>query len=231
MANLKRFWMVSLACGSLLLHGEAAAQSATGAQGAKGPKPAPAAGGGGNYDISSDSLVRYETEHRAVYSGAVQVVIDGGRARIDCDTLNVYFYGPGEGPNATAPKPAPGAASSETSSDSVKQMVADGHVYYVTQNETVHGDRGVYDLEPDIVTLTGGVIVVQGKDVLRTDKLVMNQKSGETLASSNATGRNNPNRVRSVIYNDNGQASPSQAGQASQGQVSGKAPAAPAKKP
>jgi lipopolysaccharide export system protein LptA len=115
-------------------------------------------------------------------------------------------------------------------------MVADGHVYYVTQNETAHGDHGVWDSEPDIITLTGGVIVVQGKNVLRGDKLVMDRKSGQTSVTSNATGRNNPNRVRSVIYNDSnqtGQSQPGQSaqGQAAQGQNKAKAPAAPAKKP
>ena len=51
--------------------------------------------------------------------------------------------------------------------------------------------------------------------------------------TSNATGRNNPDRVRSVIYNDNGPNSTVQPGQAatSTGQSATKTPAAPAKKP
>jgi lipopolysaccharide export system protein LptA len=227
MANLKRFWTMSAACG-LLLCGQAMAQT-----------PAPAAPGGGFkvYDISSDNLTRIDAEHRVIYTGAVEAVIDGGKARLTCDTLTVNFYGPGEGPNAqgagAAPAPKKTAdVSSDTSGGNVKQLLAEGHAFYTTQNETARSDHMVYDAEPDIITLTGGVIVVQGKNVMRGDKMVINQKTGETDATSAATGRNNPNRVRSVIYNDNntqnGQAAQ---GQASQGQSAAKPAAAPAKKP
>jgi lipopolysaccharide export system protein LptA len=230
MANLKRFWTMSLACASLILCGEARAQ------------PAPAAPAGAT-DVSSDKLVRYDAEHRAVYSGQVEAVMDGGRTRLTCDTLTVFFYGPGEGPNGGTPAKAQPAANaggaqsdSGISSGNIKQMLADGHVFYVTQNETARGDHGIYDAQPDTITLTGGVIMVQGKNVLRADKLVMDRKSGLSTVSSNATGRNNPDRVRSVIYNDSnqtGQSQPGQSaqGQAAQGQNAAKAPAAPAKKP
>ncbi|MGZ3274318.1 MAG: LptA/OstA family protein [Caulobacteraceae bacterium] len=219
MASLKRFLTMSLACGGLLLCGQAGAQTVPGAT--------------TQTDVSSDRLVRYDAEHRAVYSGAVEVVMDGGKTRLTCDTLNIYFYGPGEGPNAAAPakpQPAPPAGSSDApTSGNIKQLVADGHVFYVTQNETARGDHGVYDAQPDIVTLTGGVIVVQGKNVLRGDQMVMDRKNGQTTVVSNATGRNNPNRVRSVIYNDNTQ---NGQGQPAQGQPAAKAPPpAPAKKP
>jgi lipopolysaccharide export system protein LptA len=103
----------------------------------------------------------------------------------------------------------------------------------VTQNETARSERMVYDAEPDTITLTGGVVVVQGKNVLRGDKMVIDRKTGRTSAVSDATGRNNPNRVRAVIYNDNqdGQASQGAQGQKPAGQAPAKAPAAPAKKP
>jgi len=238
MANLKRFWTMSLACGSLLLCGQAATQAQAQAQGAPG---APAAAGSSRTDVASDKLVRYDAEHRAIYTGQVEAVMDGGRTRLTCDSLTIFFYPPGEGLKASAPaKPAPaapaaGGAASDTgiSSGNIKQMVADGHVFYVTQNETARGDHGVYDKEPDIITLTGGVILIQGKNVLRADKLVMDRMSGLSTVVSNTTGRNSPNRVRSVIYNDNNQAQPDQTpqGQAAKGQTAAKAPTAPAKKP
>ena len=85
--------------------------------------------------------------------------------------------------------------------------------------------------------MTGNVIAVQGKNVVRGEKMIMDRKTGQTTMVSDVTGRNNPNRVRGVFYNDNqngqgpgaqGQASQ---GQAAQGQNAAKAPAAPAKKP
>lgn len=215
MASLKRFWTMSLACGSLILAGHAMAQVAPG--GDKGP-----------IDIEADKAVRYDTEHRAVYSGNVEVVQNG--ARLNCDTLYIYFYGPGEGPNAPAQPTKTANASDDATTGNIKQLVAEGHVFYVTQSESARGERGVYDAEPDTITMSGSVIVVQGKNVLRGDRMVIDRKSGQTTMVSSATGRNNPNRVRGVFYNDNqngqGQAAPAQgSGSAA------KAPANPAKKP
>jgi lipopolysaccharide export system protein LptA len=225
MASLKRIWTLSLACGGLFLCGHAAAQIAPGTNN-KDPIAS-----------TSDKLERYDDKHMTVLTGGVEAVQAG--ARLVADKLTVYSYGPGEGPNAQPKTPAPVAkgsgAQDETSINGVKQMIAEGHVFYVTQNETARGERMIYDAEPDTITVIGNVIVAQGKNVLRGDKMVIDRKTGLTTVASDATGRNNPNRVRAVIYNDNqnGQGQPSQSpqGQKAQGQNAAKAPAAPAKKP
>jgi lipopolysaccharide export system protein LptA len=226
MASLKRIWTLSLACG-LLYGGHAGAQLAPG-NGDKGP-----------IGTDSDKLERYDDKRMTVLTGSVEATQSG--ARLVSDKLTVYSYGPGEGPNAQA-KPAPGAKGSSTEDDTsingVKQMIAEGHVYYVTQNETARSDRMVYDAEPDTITLTGGVIVVQGKNVMRGDKMVIDRKTSQTTVVSDATGRNNPNRVRAVIYNDNNQNGQGQTaqgqssqGKATSGQSGTKASPTPAKKP
>jgi lipopolysaccharide export system protein LptA len=230
MASLKRIWTLALACGGVFVCGPAMAQLA------------PGTGNGDPIATTSDKLERYDDKHMTVLTGGVEAVQAG--ARLVCDKLTVYSYGPGEGPAAQpgspgaqpAATPAPGgkqAAPDQTSTSSVKQMVAEGHVFYVTQNETARGDRGVYDAEPDTITMTGAVIVVQGKNVLRGDKMIIDRKTGQTTVVSDATGRNNPKRVQAVIYNDqNAQAPGAQAQPAqAQGQNAAKAPAAPAKKP
>ncbi len=174
-----------------------------------------------------------------VWTGSVEVVQKD--ARLVCDKLTVYTYGPNEGPNAQAKPAAPAAKApaaagpDDLSTGSIKQMIAEGHVFYVTQNETARGERGVYDAEPDTITMTGNVVMVQGKNVVRSDKMVMDRKTSQTTVSSDAMGRNNPNRVRAVIYNDNNQNGQGQASQTSQSQgqkAQGQAPAkTPAKKP
>lgn len=226
MASLKRICTLSLACGTLLLCGRAMAQIA------------PSGAGNNGTAITSDQAERYDDKHMTVFSGSVEALQNG--ARLVSDKLTVFTYAPGEDPNA---QPAGGGKSSvggkaaapaqdETSTGSIKQMIAEGHAFYVTQNETARSERMVYDAAPDTITLTGGVVVVQGKNVLRGDKMVIDRKTGHTTAVSDATGRSNPNRVRAVIYNDN-QNGPGQGsqGQAPQGQNAAKARAAPAKKP
>jgi len=225
MASLKRIWTLSLACGGLLLCGPAMGQVA----------PAPS---DQPIDVTSDTADRFDAEHKTVFKGSVEMVQNGpnGRARLNCDTLTIYSYGPNEGPNApkpgqpSPPKPAPGAAD-DAGSGSVKQAVAEGHVFYVTQNETVRGEHGVWDAEPDIVTMTGNVVAVQGKNVARGDKMIIERKTNHTTMVSNATGRNSPNRVRGVFYNQNSQGQTgSTPGQGASGQASS-AQAASGKKP
>jgi lipopolysaccharide export system protein LptA len=226
MASLRLIWTMSLACGALLC-GRAEAQLA------------PGTGDNGPIAFEGQTAERRDAEHLTIWhggpTGPVNVTQKG--ARLVCDTLYIYSYGPGEGPNAQPAKPGPAAKGAvqddAPTTSSIKKMVAEGHVFYVTESETVHGDHGVYDAEPDTITMTGNVIAVQGKNVVRSDRMVMDRKTGQTQVFADASGRNNPNRVRAVIYNDNnqdGQGQTSQ-GQASKGQTAAKAPPAPAKKP
>jgi lipopolysaccharide export system protein LptA len=189
-------------------------------------------------DIVSDKAEQFQDKHMYVWTGAVEVVQGG--ARLVCDKLTAYTYGPNEGPNAQAKPPGPPAKGAsapaggdQLSTGSIKQLIAEGHVFYVTQNETVRGEHGVYDADPDTITMTGNVIAVQGKNVVRSNKMVMDRKIGQTTMVADATGRNNPSRVRAVIYNDNNQNGQGQTtqGQAGQGQSATKAPPTPAKKP
>lgn len=230
MVSLKRILTLPLALGAMLACGQATAQIA------------PGASGNGPIDFTGNSVDRYDDKHLTVWHGDVEVVQNG--ARLVCDTLYIYSYGPGEGPDAAGqPKPAP-AAKTQTAAPSgvtgdgtvgsVKQMVAEGHVFYVTQDQTVRGEHGVYDAAPDTITMTGAVVVVQGKNVAKGDKMIIDRKTGHTTMVSAVTGRNNPDRVRAVLYKDN-QGNQGQSAQTPAPQTSGaKASAAqtpPVKKP
>ena len=69
--------------------------------------------------------------------------------------------------------------------------------------------------------MTGHVVVVQGQNVLKGDRMVMELKSGHTQMFSDAVGRNKPDRVRGVFYND-------KSSDAASSQGSPAAPTAPA---
>lgn len=255
-------WNLSLAgvCAGALLCGSATAQIPSG-QTPSGPTPSgqapsgqapakagPNAGGTkgadddkGPLDVTADTLDKFDDQHLVIYRGNVEAVQNG--ARLTCDVLNVYFEP--TPPAAGGAAPAKPSASTSTAQDGfgqLKQAVAEGHVFYVTQTQTARGNHAVYDAAPDTVTMTGDVVVVQGQNVLRGDKMVMELKTGHTQVFANITGRNKPGRVRGVFYNDNqngsdqgaqgqtGQGQKSQ-GQGNQGQGSqGKTAAAPAKK-
>jgi lipopolysaccharide export system protein LptA len=86
-----------------------------------------------------------------------------------------------------------------------QRLEAEGEVYYVTPSQTVRGDRAVYLASTDTITITGGVVVVQGNNVARGDRMTVQVKTGQVQLESNAKGRGAAGRVRGVFYPDGAQ--------------------------
>jgi lipopolysaccharide export system protein LptA len=186
MTRLARVLAVASLMGAALGSGTARAQLSAG----KGP-----------IDVTADQLEMVDAEHLAIWRGNVEAVQNG--SRLVADTINVYFQG-----KSNAPKPtqtvnprAGGVASVGSDWGAVDHMIADGHVFFVSENQTARGNHAVYELTPDTITMTGDVVVVQGDNVVKGDKLVIQVKTGHADIISNATGRNKPERVRGVFYN------------------------------
>ena len=60
----------------------------------------------------------------------------------------------------------------------------------VTQKEqTATGDLGMFDMKTNTVTLTGNVVMTQGKNVLRGDRLVVDLTSGVSRVESGKNGQ------------------------------------------
>lgn len=66
------------------------------------------------------------------------------------------------------------------------RLFAYGNVVFDTSSGTATGDNGVYDLGPRTVTLTGKVVLIKGKDVMRGSQLVVDMNTG--LAHLTAKG-------------------------------------------
>jgi lipopolysaccharide export system protein LptA len=188
MKRLKQLLAMSSLVGLTLMAPAAQAQLATGPN------------NNGPIDVTADKLEMVDAEHLAIWRGNVEAVQNG--SRLVADTLNVYFAGKSAAPAKPAPKAAgPGGASLGQDWGAVQRMVAEGHVFFVSQDQTARGEHAVYELEPDTITMTGDVVVVQGDNVVKGDKLVIQVKTGHADIISNAQGRNKPERVRGVFYN------------------------------
>lgn len=154
------------------------------------PAMAQLAASGGPIDISANELELVDAQHLAVWRGDVDAL--QGRSRLRADVLNVYFTGtPSKGSDASAASPGRNWGK-------VDHMEAEGHVFYVSPTQSARGDRAVYELASNTVTVTGDVIVVQGQSVIHGQKLVIDVKSGHaTMAASTAAA---PERVRGIFY-------------------------------
>ena len=80
------------------------------------------------------------------------------------------------------------------------RMEALGNVYYATPQQRMHGDAAIYDAVADTITMTGNVVMVQGKNVLRGETIVVKISTGDATVQTGVKGRNKPGRVRGVFY-------------------------------
>jgi len=64
----------------------------------------------------------------------------------------------------------------------------------------VKGNNAIYEANNDTITVTGDVVAVQGQNVLRGERMVINTKTGQGQMQGETTGRNKPGRVRGVFY-------------------------------
>jgi lipopolysaccharide export system protein LptA len=151
----------------------------------------------------------------ATFSGDVQVV--QGDMTIKCQTLVVFYggsHGPGAGETvATAAPPAAGAPQGvglqhaqlvPQGAQDIRRIEARGGVTVVSKDQNASGDLGVYDLKKKTITLTGNVVVSQGKNVLHGDRVVVDTTTGNAHIESGAASQN---RVRALILpnkNENG---------------------------
>lgn len=80
----------------------------------------------------------------------------------------------------------------------LKELTADGNVVITTPTETVRGQNGVYDAATNIATLSGGVRIERGPNVLEGDKAEVNLTTNVSRIIGGST--TDGGRVRGVFY-------------------------------
>lgn len=95
------------------------------------------------------------------------------------------------------------------------RMEATGNFFYITPEQEVKGDQGVYEREKNNFIVTGNVILLQGEDnVVTGDRLVYNLTNNQATVTGNCKGRRcgRNGRVNILIKNTNGQSTISRGG-------------------
>jgi lipopolysaccharide export system protein LptA len=145
----------------------------------------------GPIDVTGDQLEAQPQQCLAVYRGNVEAL--QGTSRLRTDVLDLYAR-----PLGAARSAADGGVSSKCGA--LERMEAHGSVYYVTPSQVVKGDDAVYLADAKTITVTGDVVVSQGKNVVVGNRLVINTDTQHATMDSNARGAGRPGRVRSVLY-------------------------------
>jgi lipopolysaccharide export system protein LptA len=116
----------------------------------------------------------------ATFSGNVKVV--QGDTTMHCKVLVVFYEKKDEAQGAPAGAqpgaPMPAAAPGPAGSSQINRLEAKGNVVVTQKDQTATGDTGLFDMKSNTVTMTGNVLVSQGPNVLRGERLVVDLTTG-----------------------------------------------------
>ncbi len=144
-------------------------------------------------DIVADGTEVFQPQRLVIYRGNVEATQQTTRLRTP--ELRIY-YKPKKGETPGAPAPAASQGTLGADTGGIDHIEAAGPVYYITPTENARADHMLYEADPDTITMTGNVVLVNGKNVGTGEKFVMDRKTGhDQLYASQNTGR-----VRTIIY-------------------------------
>jgi lipopolysaccharide export system protein LptA len=191
-------WFVIMALAVLAMPVMAAAQGPRAA--ANGPGVLQEQNQDQPIQIEAATLEVHDKNKMATFSGDVQVV--QGDTTIKCQSLVVFYGAERTASGQTAAtaaaqgaKPGQGASMPQGAQD-IRRIEARGGVTVISKDQNASGDFGVYDLKKKTITLTGNVVVSQGKNVLHGDRVVVDTTTGNAHFDSSTSG---PSRVRALI--------------------------------
>jgi lipopolysaccharide export system protein LptA len=142
--------------------------------------------------IEAATLEMRDKKKEATFSGNVKVVqgdttMTSKRLVVFYDSTNPPAGAAAAGAKAAA-KSAPIAAASPGpgGSSSIRRLEAQGNVVVTQKDQVVTGETAVFDTKTNLVTMLGGVVLTQGKNVLRGDRLMVDMTTGVSRVESDS---------------------------------------------
>ena len=123
--------------------------------------------------IEAASLEVRDKDKKATFSGNVKVV--QGDTTMRCKSLVVFYESQGQQGGAQTMK---AAAPGPTGSSSISRLEAAGGVTVTQKDQVATGNTAQFDMKTNTVTLNGNVVVTQGGNVMRGDRLVVDLTTG-----------------------------------------------------
>src|SRR5713101_2636459 len=85
---------------------------------------------------------------------------------------------------AAKPAPIQSATPGPGGSSSIKRLEAKGSVVVTQKDQVVTGETAVFDTRANLITMLGGVVLTQCKNVLRGDRLLVDMTTGVSRVES-----------------------------------------------
>jgi len=144
--------------------------------------------------IEAASLEVRDKKKEAAFSGNVKVV--QGDTTMSSKSLVVFYdQSPApeqpaapkqKGSKAAAGAPMQSATPGPGGSSSIKRLEARGSVVVTQKDQVVTGDLAVFDTRANMITMSGGVVLTQCKNVLRGDRLMVDMTTGVSRVESDS---------------------------------------------
>ena len=140
--------------------------------------------------IEAASLEMRDKKKEATFSGNVKVV--QGDTTMSAKSLVVFYDSGAPAPpppaNAKATKSAPMRAASPGpgGSSSIRKLEAKGNVVVTQKDQVVTGESAIFDTRANLITMAGGVVLTQCKNVLRGDRLLVDMTTGVSRVESDS---------------------------------------------
>jgi lipopolysaccharide export system protein LptA len=170
--------VVALACALAVVSSSALAQASTGV-------PNALQGFSQNRDkpvqIDAATLEVRDKDKVATFSGDVKVV--QGDVTLRCRSLLVYYDQDNKPNNLKTAQPGPAGQQS------IRKLEAKGGVVVTQKDQTATGELATFEMRTNTVTLAGNVLVTQGQNVLRGERLVVDLTSGVSRVEAGKPGQ------------------------------------------
>lgn len=134
--------------------------------------------------IESTSLEMRDKKKEATFEGNVKVV--QGDTTMLSNTLLVFYDGNEANGATKASKAAAPAQAPLGGSSAIRRLEAKGNVIVTQKDQVVTGETAIYDTKTNLVTMLGGVVLTQGPNVLRGDRLLVDMTTGISRVESDS---------------------------------------------
>ena len=141
--------------------------------------------------IEAASLEMRDKKKEATFAGNVKVV--QGDTTMTSKSL-VVFYDSGPAPATPAPAAPKGSKSGSMQSatpgpggsSSIRRLEAKGSVVVTQNDQVVTGETAIFDTRANLITMVGGVVLTQCKNVLKGDRLKVDMTTGVSRVESDS---------------------------------------------
>lgn len=130
-------------------------------------------------EIAADALEVQQDKQIAVFSGNVDA--QQGSIKLRADRIWVHYQGD----------------AAEDAVKAISKIDAEGKVFFSSGTETARGDQGTYNVDDGVITLTGEVVLTQGNNVIKGNRVVFDLTTGQSTMDGDKSGGDG--RVRGLF--------------------------------